>query len=82
MNLEGEVTFVTAAAADLLGTARGDLIGALPWEALPWLSDLVYEDSYRRALFTRLPTSFTALRPPMSGCPSASSPARQVSASV
>jgi len=64
MNLEGEVTFVTAAAADLLGTARGDLIGALPWEALPWLSDLVYEDSYRRALFTRLPTSFTALRPP------------------
>lgn len=64
MNLEGEVTFVTAAAAELLGTSASTLIGALPWDVLPWLSDLIYEDSYRRALFTRLPTSFTALRPP------------------
>lgn len=64
MNLDGEVTFVTAATAELLGTSAGALIGALPWDVLPWLSDLIYEDSYRRALFTRLPTSFTALRPP------------------
>ncbi|WP_062204277.1 SpoIIE family protein phosphatase [Streptomyces sp. NBRC 109706] len=64
MNLEGEVTFVTRGAAELLGCPVTDLLGALPWDVLPWLSDPVYEDGYRRALFTREPTSFTVLRPP------------------
>ncbi|RKN04396.1 GAF domain-containing SpoIIE family protein phosphatase [Streptomyces radicis] len=64
MNLSGKVTFVTRTAAELVGEPARDLIGALPWEALPWLSDPVFEDRYRSVLFSRTPASFTALRPP------------------
>ncbi|MEO3752442.1 SpoIIE family protein phosphatase [Streptomyces sp. B6B3] len=64
LSLEGEVTFLTEAAAKLLGAPAGDLLGSLPWDVLPWLRDPVYEDGLRRALFTRQPTSFTVLRPP------------------
>ncbi|RBM16075.1 SpoIIE family protein phosphatase [Streptomyces sp. PT12] len=64
MNLSGKVTFVTRTAAELLDEPAHSLIGALPWEALPWLSDPVFEDRYRSVLFSRTPASFTALRPP------------------
>ncbi|MFB7496659.1 SpoIIE family protein phosphatase [Streptomyces sp. NPDC056161] len=67
LDLEGRITFLNGAARRLLGP-RGadgeDLIGSRPWKALPWLCDPAYENAYLSALFSRLPTSFTALRPP------------------
>ncbi|MFD7408879.1 SpoIIE family protein phosphatase [Streptomyces sp. NPDC059866] len=64
LNTEGRITFLTSAAADLLGADVPGLLGARPWEALPWLDDPVVEDRYRAAVFSRQPTSFTVLRPP------------------
>lgn len=64
LDLDGRVTFVTRAGADLLGLPAADLLGALPWEALPWLDDAVVEDRYRAALISRETTAFTAVRPP------------------
>ncbi|RKN43093.1 GAF domain-containing protein [Streptomyces hoynatensis] len=64
LDLEGRVTYGDAAAAELLGTDLRALLGRPPWQALPWLTDPVYEDRYRSALFSRRATSFTALRPP------------------
>ncbi|MFG2635939.1 SpoIIE family protein phosphatase [Streptomyces sp. NPDC048362] len=61
---DGRITFVTTAGADLLGAGIPDLLGARPWEALPWLDDPVAEDRYRAAALSRRPTSFTARRPP------------------
>lgn len=64
LDLEGRITFITAAAAELVGAEVPDLLGALPSEALPWLDDPVFEDRYRSAVFSRQSTSFTARRPP------------------
>ncbi|MFD9317646.1 SpoIIE family protein phosphatase [Streptomyces sp. NPDC060053] len=64
LDVDGRITFATATAARLLGSAVPDLLGTKPWEALPWLDDPTAEDSYRAALISREPTSFTALRPP------------------
>ncbi|MFJ1705039.1 SpoIIE family protein phosphatase [Kitasatospora sp. NPDC088346] len=64
LDLNGRVTFLTEAACDLLGAEREDLLGAIPWQALPWLDDPVYEDRYRAAIISRQPVAFTALRPP------------------
>ncbi|MEV0038006.1 SpoIIE family protein phosphatase [Streptomyces sp. NPDC050804] len=61
LDLDGHITFLNGKAAELLGD--DDLLGARPWEALPWLNDPIYENSYLAALFSRLPTSFVALRP-------------------
>lgn len=61
---DGRMTFVTTTAADLLGAGVSDLLGARPWEALPWLDAPVAQDHYRAAVLSRRPTSFTALRPP------------------
>jgi GAF domain-containing protein len=63
LDLEGRVTFVNTAAAALLG-ADVALLGASPWEVLPWLRDPVFEDRYRAAVFSRRPTSFTVQRAP------------------
>ncbi|WP_329576956.1 SpoIIE family protein phosphatase [Kitasatospora sp. NBC_01250] len=60
----GRISWVTPAALDLLGAPIDRLIGAQPWSALPWLHDPVYEDRYRAAVVSQLPTSFVALRPP------------------
>ncbi|MET7848186.1 SpoIIE family protein phosphatase [Streptomyces avermitilis] len=60
----GRITFITTAAADLLGVGLPDLLGARLWEALPWLDNPVAEDGYRAAALSRRPTSFTARRPP------------------
>ncbi|WP_225822413.1 SpoIIE family protein phosphatase [Streptomyces naphthomycinicus] len=61
---DGRITFLTTAAARLLGVGVPDLLGARPWEALAWLDNPVAEDRYRSAVLSRRPTSFTARRPP------------------
>ncbi|MFC9932363.1 SpoIIE family protein phosphatase [Streptomyces sp. NPDC127190] len=63
LDLDGHITFITRAAARLVGAGEQRLLGALPWEALAWLDDPVYEDRYRAAVISRHPTSFTAQRP-------------------
>lgn len=64
LDLNGKITFVTAEAAALLGAPTAALLGALPWEALPWMDTPQIEDHYRAAAISRLARSFTALRPP------------------
>lgn len=64
LDLSGRFTFVTTDAARLLGVEVTDLLGARPWEALPWMDVPEVEDRYRAALMSELPTSFVALRPP------------------
>ncbi|WP_413105334.1 SpoIIE family protein phosphatase [Streptomyces sp. Inha503] len=64
LDAEGRITFISTTAADLVGGSVPDLLGALLWEALPWLDDPVFVDRYRAAVLGRRPTSFTALRPP------------------
>ncbi|MGW7108892.1 SpoIIE family protein phosphatase [Streptomyces xanthophaeus] len=64
LDLDGRITFINTAGADLVGDQASWLLGRRPWEALPWLRDLVVEDRYRAAIVSRLPTAFTALRPP------------------
>ncbi|MFI2779669.1 SpoIIE family protein phosphatase [Streptomyces sp. ALB3] len=62
--IDGTVTFLNDAAADLLGTRSEDVCGTLPWVSLPWLHDPAVEDHYRAAVISRQQTSFTVLRPP------------------
>ncbi|MFC5910427.1 SpoIIE family protein phosphatase [Streptacidiphilus monticola] len=64
LDLGGRITFCSATAARLLGRGADELLGTLPWRALPWLDDPVPEDHYRTALISREPVAFTALRPP------------------
>ncbi|QES52808.1 PAS sensor protein [Streptomyces venezuelae] len=64
LDLTGKIIFITAEAAELLGMPVSELLGALPWEALPWMDTPVIEDHYRAAVISRLPRSFIALRPP------------------
>ncbi|AZM63767.1 MULTISPECIES: SpoIIE family protein phosphatase [unclassified Streptomyces] len=64
LDVRGRLTFVTPGCAELLGRDREDLIGALPWEALPWMDVPQVEDRYRAALVSRQPQTFTVLRPP------------------
>ncbi|MDT0609187.1 SpoIIE family protein phosphatase [Streptomyces lancefieldiae] len=66
LDLSGRITFITPAAAELVGADASDLVGALPWEALPWMDVPQVEDRYRAALVSRRPESFTVLRPPES----------------
>ncbi|TNY37612.1 SpoIIE family protein phosphatase [Thermomonospora catenispora] len=63
LDLEGRIVFITSRAAGLLGLPPAELLGRLPWEALPWLYDPAYEDRYRSALVSRRPVKFTARRP-------------------
>ncbi len=64
LDLEGRLTFINSAGADLVGADAASLAGRRPWEALPWLHAPVSEESYRAAVVTRRPTSFTAMRSP------------------
>ncbi|MEU5806518.1 SpoIIE family protein phosphatase [Streptomyces sp. NPDC047718] len=63
LDLNGKVTFITERAADLLGEPVSRLIGALPWEALPWMDTPTVEDHYRAAMISRMPRSFLADHP-------------------
>ncbi|MFF9687652.1 SpoIIE family protein phosphatase [Streptomyces sp. NPDC014623] len=62
--LDGTVTYLNDAAAELLGSEAGNVRGTLPWISLPWLADPAVEDHYRAAVISRQQTSFTVLRPP------------------
>ncbi|MFE3634764.1 SpoIIE family protein phosphatase [Streptomyces cellostaticus] len=64
LDLDGRLTFINSAGADLVGADADSLAGRRPWEALPWLHASVGEESYRAAVLTRRPTSFTAVRAP------------------
>ncbi|MER7177944.1 SpoIIE family protein phosphatase [Streptomyces hyaluromycini] len=64
LDLEGRVTFMSGPAARLLGRDADRLLGTRPWQSLPWLDDLRYEERYRLAVVSRAPVSFSALRPP------------------
>lgn len=64
LDLEGKLTFINPAGAELLGVGAAALLGHRPWQVLLWLHDPVFEDRYRSAVLSRQPTSFTALRPP------------------
>ncbi|MGP3925851.1 SpoIIE family protein phosphatase [Streptomyces sp. 8N616] len=63
LDVHGSITAVTPAAARLLGEPAVRLVGARPWELLPWLHDPLY-DRYRAAAISGLPTSDIGLRPP------------------
>ncbi|WP_308188748.1 SpoIIE family protein phosphatase [Streptomyces sp. MNU89] len=64
LGLDARITYISRRGAELVGREVEELMGSLPWEALPWLDDPVYEDRYRAAVISRQATSFTALRPP------------------
>ncbi|EKX67487.1 stage II sporulation protein E [Streptomyces ipomoeae 91-03] len=64
LDIAGRFTFVTPEAARLLGVDPGELMGALPWEALPWMDVPEIEDRYRAALLSEQSTTFRAVRPP------------------
>ncbi|MFJ5137643.1 SpoIIE family protein phosphatase [Streptomyces sp. NPDC088707] len=64
LDLDGRITFINTAGAELVNADAAALLGQRPWEALPWLYDPAFEDRYRAAAVTRRPTSFTALREP------------------
>ncbi|MEV6424894.1 SpoIIE family protein phosphatase [Streptomyces sp. NPDC051662] len=64
LDLDGRLTFINSAGADLMGADAASLTGRRPWEALPWMHVPVSEDSYRATVVTCRPTSFTAVRPP------------------
>ncbi|MBO8186845.1 SpoIIE family protein phosphatase [Streptomyces spirodelae] len=64
LDLDGRLTFINSAGAELIGSSAASLLGKRPWEVLPWLYHPVFEDRYREAMFSRQPTAFTAERPP------------------
>ncbi|MEU6797616.1 SpoIIE family protein phosphatase [Nonomuraea wenchangensis] len=59
----GQVTLVTAAAAELLACRPSEMLGRRFCKALPWLDDPVHEEGYRSAIISHRPTAFTARRP-------------------
>ncbi|WP_373429651.1 SpoIIE family protein phosphatase [Streptomyces sp. W4I9-2] len=64
LDLEGRLTYINAAGAELVGAGAATLVGNKPWEVLLWLHDPVFEDAYRAAIVSRQPSSFTARHPP------------------
>ncbi|MFC8897675.1 PP2C family protein-serine/threonine phosphatase [Streptomyces cinereoruber] len=64
LDLDGRLTFLNTAAAELLQAGAAALLGKRPWEVLLWLNDPVFEDRYRAAVVTRQPMSFTVVRRP------------------
>lgn len=61
---DGRTTFVTDTAARLLGADAAELLGVRPWEVLPWLNVPAAQESYRSAVLSLRPMSYTVLRPP------------------
>ncbi|MET9879612.1 SpoIIE family protein phosphatase [Actinacidiphila glaucinigra] len=64
LDLDGRVTYLNAAAADLLDVDTARLMGSRPWTVLLWLDRPDFEERYRAAVISRRPTTFTAVRPP------------------
>ncbi|MGW1361952.1 SpoIIE family protein phosphatase [Streptomyces chartreusis] len=64
LDLEGRITYVSSGACELLGREAGQLLGTLPWQSVRWLDNPACEDSYRAAVISREPVSFSACRPP------------------
>ncbi|GGK21907.1 hypothetical protein GCM10011583_62420 [Streptomyces camponoticapitis] len=63
LDLEGRVTFVDAAAGELLERETEGLLGIPIWEMLSWLWDPAAENAYLFATVSQLPTNFTGQRP-------------------
>lgn len=64
LDLEGRITFVSDAAADLLGAGAAELLGVRPWEHLAWFGGRTFEDRFRAAVIGRRPGHFTTTRAP------------------
>ncbi|MGW7286553.1 SpoIIE family protein phosphatase [Streptomyces sp. NPDC054847] len=64
LDLEGRITYINRAGAELVGAGAASLLGKRPWEILLWLQDPVFEERYRAAVVSRQPTSFVAVRSP------------------
>ncbi|MFD7438188.1 SpoIIE family protein phosphatase [Streptomyces sp. NPDC059861] len=64
LDLEGRTTFVSHAAADLLGVDAADLLGVRPWEHLKWPGEPTFEDRFRASVISHRPAHFTVVRPP------------------
>ncbi|WP_411075937.1 SpoIIE family protein phosphatase [Streptomyces sp. cmx-4-7] len=62
-DLQGRIAYLNEAAARLFGRSADDLLGTLPWQAVPWLDAPVHEDHYRAAVFGREPVAYTAPGP-------------------
>ncbi|WP_405835047.1 SpoIIE family protein phosphatase [Streptomyces sp. NBC_01176] len=60
----GHITYISSATAELVGTDCSGMLGARLSDALPWLNNPLFEDSYRAAVVGGQPTSFTVLCPP------------------
>ncbi|MFD7082931.1 SpoIIE family protein phosphatase [Streptomyces sp. NPDC002181] len=57
---EGRIRYVNRAAAALLGLDAPELRGRMLWQAVPWLGQPAYEDSFRAAFMSREPVRFPA----------------------
>ncbi|MEV4442411.1 SpoIIE family protein phosphatase [Streptomyces sp. NPDC049577] len=64
LDREGRVAFANTAAAGLLGCPAEQMLGVVPWNALPWLDNDAWADAYRTAVTSREPLSLGILRPP------------------
>ncbi|MEU4091684.1 SpoIIE family protein phosphatase [Streptomyces sp. NPDC026673] len=64
LDLDGRFTYVSVAAADLMGGSVPALLGRRPWQALSWSTDPAFEDRFRAAVVSRMPEFFTAVVPP------------------
>ncbi|QIP87909.1 SpoIIE family protein phosphatase [Streptomyces sp. Tu 2975] len=64
LNLDGRITYINPAGAELVGAGAAALLGKRPWEILLWLQNPVFEERYRAAVVSRQPTSFVAFRSP------------------
>ncbi|MFE2647327.1 SpoIIE family protein phosphatase [Streptomyces nigra] len=64
LDLDGRLTYINPAGAELVGAGAAALLGNRPWEVLLWLHDPLFEDRYRAAVISRRPITFTATRPP------------------
>lgn len=80
--LDGRLTYINPAGAELMGAGATSLVGSRPWEVLLWLHAPVFEECYRSAVISRQPTSFTAVRPRTHRCSSSYTPATAASAST
>ncbi|GAB2894890.1 SpoIIE family protein phosphatase [Streptomyces mayteni] len=64
LDLDGRFTYVSTAAADLLGSGTQRLLGTMPWDVLPWLNDPAFEEHYRGALISGQTSRVTLPRSP------------------